>query len=614
MAANTAAAAVPVARVLQPSSSFTLWTTVDTFQGVPNAARTSAGFAPIDVTTETNDLKKRMLSAIVEKNASELAVGDGLIIGKPDAQFNALDILANPDNRADMGSFSFYFVSESDLIAGSENVDLRIHFISDPLPVVATDPEALRVRPSAINLVLHKDTKVITIKAEQFFKQHIGDTPLLVTKVQNIRTALAQRERLFAVTSAGSASASTSATDDGKMNTRVIDYMNEAGGPIIFSSASKDATASMINESRLMRRFSDRSVNLFEDGMLKMNIHELLSGFAMNSASAIGSDNDDGRVELYDGLRRTKLFSDPDLVANAVKGFWGTGFGQVSLNDFGLPNEQVLLDTIAPSGEASQLLFLERIFINFDDYLVFFFGKTWAGVGMAIMTIVKQRFSKHNVYVIAYLHDCMDKLMITLMKSVATKKYDTFTGQNLSNADGVLAFFRETFSEENLVKKITLERQSLFLRDIREALAWRSSASTPEKKTKAANGGLDSTPAKKKAKKTKAKVAANPAGLAIPAALPAPVPAPVLPAAPVGGGPVPILRICSFQFLELLGIKNSKGPFTGQVITCGRGACNFPHVAARPSKVECTAIAASVTRGIIFEHKADVDAAIALLP
>ena len=528
-------------------------------------------------------------------------MGDGLLLGTPDAQFNALDVLANPDNRQDMHTFSFFFVSESDLLTdSSENVDLRIHFISDALPVVATYPGALRVRPSAINLLLHKDMKVITIKAEQFFKQHIGDHPLLVSKVQNIRTALSQRERLFAVVSAASADA----MDDGKMNTRVIDHMNAAGGPIMFSGASKDATATSLNESRLYRRFSDRTFNLLEDGMLKLNIPEVLSTYAMNSLTAISTDNDDGRAELFESLRHIDLFSVPANVARAVQGDWGTGPGQASLNSFGRVNEQVAWDSITPSAEATQQLFLERILVNFDNYLVFFYGKLWAGVGTAIMAIVKNRYSKHNIFVMSFLFDSMDKLLITFMKSVATKKFDTFSGQNLSNCDGVLAYFRFTFSDENLAIIFTSERQNLFLRDIPNALSWRrilSIAPSPDKKTKA-DDGLEPV-SKKKAKKAKKAVAAG-------------LPAPVLPAAPVmaAGGAAPISRVCAFQFLGFLGIKNTKGPFVGQVFKCTRGVCTFPHFAARPSKDECIAIAASALRDLILEHKTDVDAAIALLP
>ena len=71
-----ATATAPVAEVVPPSASWTLWTTVDEFQGVQNTARTSAGFAPLDVSTEPNELKKRMLSAIVEKKQGE-RVGSG---------------------------------------------------------------------------------------------------------------------------------------------------------------------------------------------------------------------------------------------------------------------------------------------------------------------------------------------------------------------------------------------------------------------------------------------------------------------------------------------------------------------------------------------------------
>jgi hypothetical protein len=150
---------------------------------------------------------------------------------------------------------------------------------------------------------------------------------------------------------------------------------------------------------------------------------------------------------------------------------------------------------------------------------------------------------------------------------------------------------------------ITSPHQTFWKDDVKNALAWREDASSTKKR-----GGADTlgdegekAPKKQKDKKDKKLAAAggpsgNPAGRSVVIIAPT----------------VPVLPWCDFTILDLLGMKKTNG----EQFKCTRSGCTdkFLHFSTLPTKAELLAFVNPKSRGIMFDRKAEITAAIASLP
>jgi hypothetical protein len=176
-------------------------------------------------------------------------------------------------------------------------------------------------------------------------------------------------------------------------------------------------------------------------------------------------------------------------------------------------------------------------------------------------------------------------------------------GYDVSEGLGTVLYFRAFFSPARLATFITYQHQTFWERDIKNALSWREGG-LPAKKRGGADTAVDDSekaPKRQKDKKDK-KVAAgggppgNPAGRSVVIIAPT----------------APVLPWCDFTILDLLGMKKTNG----EQFKCTRSGCTdkFLHFSTLPTKAELLAFVNPKSRGIMFDRKAEITAAIASLP